>query len=460
MKKARKFVELFHLLKRKLSRRLKKTGQLIYLTTANSFTNNIFESANSCSFGFIFSFIPITLIILTLLVGLLRSHPPLLNFILEYVEPLSAVIDVNSIVNQVMNMKSFSYVEFLLGIWIIWMARKLFASVLGGISKIFKSVSGGKPLINQLISFVIEFILVIIIIFVMLFVFSINRLIERPEIQEIFDDLPFHALATISNNAVILVYIVIFMATAVIYRIGSGIKPKISLCCFYALFSTLAFYACSTFISLFFNPSNYNLIYGAISSLLLLMMRVWFFFNIFLFFAQMLFCTEYLDTLSFALLYMLPENEENLSKWSVFKRSLFKKPAVIQTKYAVKKFKFGDTIYKTGDNPDCVYYILKGTVYRYSQDNSITVLKAGSFFGEMHCVLNQPRTNTTIAQSDCEITIIESEDFLDILKKNQKASAKAISKVSHYTEELYKSEKEQEIETHNPLNPLNTPLFK
>ncbi len=449
MKKTLKIVEFFHLLKRRVSRRLKKISQLIYLTTANSFSNNIFESANSCSFGFIFSFIPITLIILTLLVGLLRTHPSLLNFILQYIQPISTVVDLNSIINQVLNIKSFSYVEFLLGIWIVWMARKLFSSILGAISKIFKSVSGGKTLINQLISFVVEFILVIIIMFVMLFIFSINSFISRPEFQDIIEDLPVHFLSTISTNAAMLVYLVIFLFTAVIYRIGSGIKPKISLCCFYALFSTAAFYCCSTLISIFFNPSNYNLIYGAISSLLLLMMRVWFFFNIFLFFAQMLFCTEYLDTLSFALLYMLPENEENLSKWGAFKRSLFRKPAVIQNKYAVKKYKYGETIYKTGDDADCVFYILKGTVYRYSQDNSITVLKAGSFFGEMHCVLNQPRTNTTIAQSDCEITIIESEDFLDILKKNQKASAKAISKVSRYTEELYNNEKMQD--TNNPL---------
>lgn len=355
-------------------------------------------------------------------------------------------MDIDSLINQVLKIKSFSYVEFLLGIWIVWMARKLFASVLGAISKIFKSVAGGKTLINQLISFLIEFILVIIIVFVMLFVFSINRLMDLPSVQEMFEDFPLHGLRRLSNNASMLVYLVIFLCTTVIYRICSGVKPRFGLCFFYATLSTLAFYACSTFISLFFNPSNYNLIYGAISSLLLLMMRVWFFFNIFLFFAQMLFCTQYLDTLSFALLYMLPDEDNNASKWSKFKRNLFKKPAVIQNRYEVRKYKYGDVIYRIGDNPDCVYYILKGTVYRYSADDSVTMLRAGSFFGEMHCVLNQPRTNTTVAQADCEITIIDSEDFLDLLKKDSRASSKAISKVSRYTEEIYINENKNKKE--------------
>lgn len=432
--------QFFISLGNRISRRLKKLGQLIYLTTSKAISNNIFESANSCSFGFIFSFIPISLIILLVLAGLLRTYPSLIDYVMAYVGTVSTVVDLSSLAEQVLNMKTFTWVEFVLGIWIIWMARKLFASVLGAINKIFKSVSTGKAWINQLISFLIEFILVVIIIFVMLFIFSINRVLEMPAIQELMDDLPIEALGKLSNNALMLVYLVIFLFTAVIYRICSRVKPRISLCMFYALLSTACFYICSTLLSIFFNPSNYNMIYGAISSLLILMMRVWFFFNIFLYFAQMLFCTQYLDTLSFALLYMLPDDLQSSSKWAYFKRALFRKPAVIQTKYEVRKYKFGDVIYKTGDNPDCVYYILKGTVYRYSADNSVTTLTSGTFFGEMHCVLNQPRTNTTIAQSDCEITIIDSEDFLDLLKKDNKASAKAISKVSRYTEELYNTE--------------------
>ena len=158
----------------------------------------------------------------------------------------------------------------------------------------------------------------------------------------------------------------------------------------------------------------------------------------------MLFSTEYLDMLSFALLYLLP-NVEDSSKWAVFKRNLFRKPAVIQTKYPVKKFKIGEKIYSKGDVADCVYYICHGTVCRISADDSVTLLKEGSFFGEMHCILNQNRTNTTVAQSDCEITIIGSHDFLELLQKNAKASSKAISKVSSYTEELYHVEQQKKI---------------
>ena len=422
--------------------RIRKIGQLVYLTGVNFFENNLFESANSCAFGFIFSFIPLTLIILTLLVGLLRSSPGVSNFIMGYIDRISNVVDISSIVNQVLGIKSVSFLEVVLAFWVIWMARKLFSSVLGSVNKIFKNIARRKTLINQLFSFLVEFLLVVLIAAAMLFIFVLNRIVELPALRDAMDDLPVDILGQLSSNASIIMYFIIYLFTVVLYRIGSAVKPRWGLCFFYALCSTFVFYETAKLIHIFFNPSNYNLIYGAISSLLILMMQVWFFFNIFLFFAQMLFATEYLDMLSFALLYMLPDVDDS-SKWATIKRNLFRKPAVIQTKYPIKKFKAGEKIYSKGDAADCVYYICHGSVCRMSDNDSVTLLKEGSFFGEMHCILNQNRTNTTIAQTNCEITIIASREFLELLQKNPKASSKAISKVSLYTEELYHVEQEK-----------------
>lgn len=438
-KGCRSFSASFTNLKNRIKTRFRKIGQLFYLTGINYFESNLFESANSCSFGFIFSFIPLTLIILTVIVGLLRSNPTVLNFLMSYLNQFNSVVDLSSIVDQVLGIKSISFLEVILAFWVIWMARKLFSSVLGSINKIFKSIARRKTLINQLVSFFAEFVLVVLIVVVMLFVFVLNRLVEMPAFRDAIEDLPIAPLVRLSSNASILIYLIIYIFTAALYRIGATAKPKMGLCFFYAGLSTVTFYITVIILHNCFNPSNYNLIYGAISSLLILMMQVWFFFNIFLFFAQMLFATEYLDILSFGLLYLLPDVDDS-TKWARLKRNLFRKPAVLQTKYETKKYHIGEKIYSKDDKADCVYYICHGTVCRISADDSITLLKEGSFFGEMHCVLNQNRTNTTVAQTECEITIIESHEFLELLQKNERASSKAISKISTYTEELYKQE--------------------
>lgn len=437
------FQKWFAGVKTRFSRRLSKVGQLIYLTCVNFFDNNLFESANSCAFGFIYSFVPVVLIILVFLAAVIRRYPVMLQFVLSMVTQFDEVIDLTPLITQIVSIKSVSWLEFLLGIWIIWMARKMFASVVSAVAKIFKNIKRRGTIINQFFYFLVEFLLVIVIAIVVIATFSINRLLELPAFAEFLVDIPSSVLAKISSNASLVFFLIIFVFTAVIYRVAPAIKPKIRHCIFYAALSTAFFYAATRLIYRFFNISNYNLIYGAISTLIVLMLQVWIFFIVFLFFGQMVFASEFLDTLTFGLLYLLPEIEES-SNWVSIKRYMFKRPAVSQTRYETKKYQIGERIYSKGDKPDCVYYILRGTVCRQSDDNGITLLQEGSFFGEMHCILNQDRTNTAVAQSDCEITIFSASEFLELLQSYPRAASKAISKVSTYTAELYKEDEEKE----------------
>ena len=68
-------------IKLKRSQKLTKMGQIVYLTCSNFEANNLWESASSCSFGFIFSFVPLALIILTVLVGIIRVSPGILEYV-------------------------------------------------------------------------------------------------------------------------------------------------------------------------------------------------------------------------------------------------------------------------------------------------------------------------------------------------------------------------------------------
>ena len=59
-------------IKLKRSQKLTKIGQIIYLTCTNFGNNNLLESASACSFGFIFSFVPLALIIPTRTVKIIK----------------------------------------------------------------------------------------------------------------------------------------------------------------------------------------------------------------------------------------------------------------------------------------------------------------------------------------------------------------------------------------------------
>ena len=90
-------------IKLKRSQRLTKMGQIIYLTCSNFQSNNLWESASSCSFGFIFSFVPLALIILTILVGILRVNPALLEYVNVFSEEIEAIVDIKPFINNILN---------------------------------------------------------------------------------------------------------------------------------------------------------------------------------------------------------------------------------------------------------------------------------------------------------------------------------------------------------------------
>ena len=83
-------------------------GQILYLTLSNFTKNALWESASACAFGFIFSFIPVTMIIFTVLVGILRIYPNIYNFIISFTEQFDAVVKITPVLDRLLQIRSFS----------------------------------------------------------------------------------------------------------------------------------------------------------------------------------------------------------------------------------------------------------------------------------------------------------------------------------------------------------------
>ena len=140
-----------------------KFCQFIYLSFSNFTKNNLWESAASCSFGFVFSFIPISLIILTLMVWLLKISPGIYTYVMQIAKTIEPVFDVKPYISQIMRTNKFTVLDIFLSFWIIWMARRLFSSIVRAMSKIFRSVSKRKNIFNQLFMFLAEFFLIFVV---------------------------------------------------------------------------------------------------------------------------------------------------------------------------------------------------------------------------------------------------------------------------------------------------------
>ena len=412
-------------------KKISRFGQMLYLTLSNFTKNALWESASSCAFGFIFSFIPVTLIIFTVLVGILRIYPNIYNFIVNFTEQFDSVIKITPVLDKMLQIRSFNSFNIFLAIWVIWMARKLFNSIITAMNKVFRSVSRRKSWFNQLLTFIIEFSITLIIAVVIIAAFVFSQILSLPFFQTILSRFPLLQKQSSANLGTFVLYFILFISTIIAYRVIPGTKPLLRRCAFYAALSTVSFFIVSFFLNLFMNVTNYNAIYGTISSLVVLMMKVYMFFIIFLFCAQMIYVSQFFDALLRSEIYQLPPYTcKGMANY--LRRFLFINPSEIQTKENTIFLKIGETLYTKDQKVSFVYYIKEGAITEAS-DQTFTLRSQGSFLGDVQCILNQTYQCTATALADCELISFTSEEFMQIIEKSHHAARKAISKISEYT---------------------------
>lgn len=410
-------------------------SQIVYLTARGFFKNNLGMCASACTLGFIFSFIPLIMLILTTFIGILHASPAVLEGFSALVANITPVFDINGYINGLKHGFVINWVNFLLAVFVIWMARKMFLSIIQSLSKIFNTVAPARPVINQLLTFAGEVFIVIIVAASFFAAFLTRQIFKLPVFERISSLSPI-LFSHLSNFLVNLVlYIIIFSMTVAAYKIGSGTKPKTRLCIVSALLCTVTFYIAITIISVFMNRANYNTIYGVLGNIIILLFEVYIFFNLFMVFAQMIFTVQFFHSNLLSELYLLPEkNPKNLD--DILRRAIFITPSALMTQKNMEIFNPGQEIFKNGETVDSVYYLVSGTI-REERNDSVKTRSAGSFFGDLDFMIDANHRSAATAISECKVIKIPGDDFSELLDKNPKAAVKAMSKLSRYTAKFY-----------------------
>lgn len=80
-------------------------------------------------------------------------------------------------------------------------------------------------------------------------------------------------------------------------------------------------------------------------------------------------------------------------------------------------FHAGDVIFRTGEQSDCMYDILEGSVGIYSDFQTpnakvLNELHTDDVFGEMGILDDMPRSATAVCLTNCQILVVKPENFL------------------------------------------------
>ena len=88
-------------------------------------------------------------------------------------------------------------------------------------------------------------------------------------------------------------------------------------------------------------------------------------------------------------------------------------------KYQSRPFKKGNVVYSVGDAGDELYLIHSGKVAIVTKNGLLlSVLGPGEIFGESAPVTNSARSATVVAETNCIINIINSEQVRQKLKES------------------------------------------
>ncbi len=410
--------------------------QTLYFTTVFFFSNDLFAYASACTFGFLFSFIPVSMLILVILIRVLHASPDMIEQLFGGNEQIMRFLNIDSVARTISQIKTITNFEIVLGIAIIFMARRFFSSIINSINRIFHTQIPVRPIITQLIIFAGEAILVSLT-SIVIFLFTTARAITRYHFFSEIIPIPPVLLSTMTDFMLnTLPYLIVFIIVLICYKGASRSRPPTGICLVSSVLCVASFIAVQKVMGHFINMNNYNIVYGVLSNTIVLLLEAFFFFTIFLFFAEMVFVRQYFDTLLMGELYLLPDRDDT-SRIATIKRLLFIRPdSLLKDGKSVLKVPKGGKIYSRGEKGQFTYYIASGSVL-ITRTNNLSYMDSGSFFGEEACLLDEIRNEDASAYTDVKLIRIPEEDFFTLLEKNPSVNNKALSQISKYFAKFY-----------------------
>jgi len=414
--------------------------QRVFITVQLYNENGLANHAAACAYGFLFSMAPILLLIAFILFFILKTSPTAITSLLAGIPILENLFNKEWLISDFFTQSKLGISGIVSAISIIWAGRILSLSMQRGLKIIFPGERVRNPAVDIFVTLAIEAVVIIIILIAILSsraAMWLYRLFDfLPEISLLLF-VASHAGTRLSS--IFLLWLFSFLA----YLFVPVNRPRKLSALQGAFICTIAYSCIFLFLEFILNISNYNFLYGTLGSLVILLVNVYFFFNFFLMGAQFAFVTDSFDTLFFSKLRqitVIPEGKTETKKntlESVFSRLMYKLyyPHNSRMTRYLRCFEKGTIIFKQGDAGREIYYLLDGEVevlLSASQDaNPVSVIKAGSFFGEMGHLLSEERSAAIRAKTDVSVFALPPHLFNTVLKYDTNLNRDIIEHISH-----------------------------
>jgi CRP/FNR family cyclic AMP-dependent transcriptional regulator len=170
------------------------------------------------------------------------------------------------------------------------------------------------------------------------------------------------------------------------------------------------------------NYTHYDLIFGSMEAVVLLVMWVFYVAIIFLFCAELISSYERRDLILLEEAFLTPRKKSLKTDERLFRKFGCLYPS-------------GTYLFREGDSGQDMFYILQGNVRVEKNAGQVSKMLAevgsGSYLGEMAALINAPRTASAYTIEDSHVAVINSDLFRDVLRESEGVSLFMLKEFSH-----------------------------
>lgn len=370
------------------------------------------NQAAAISLYAILSFIPLFMLTVLLVSSIFGSHPNAQKELIGMIRGFHPFFS-DTLLAQLGGVEKKAQLLGWLGIiGLIWSSSMIIGAIETAMNNIFRSHKNRNYIVSKLLAIGMIPMGWLIAITSVLITYIVTFLAKHPLLSEpsLFI-LPF-------IHGVLFRFIVPYCLTVIFFTLVYKIIPteRISWGNAFAgaaIFSVLMEIAKHFFTWYVSNFGRYNVIFGSLGAVVILVLWVFYIGLILLFCAELIASYRRRDLILLEKALLQPD----VKRMQINER-LFRKFG--------RSYSKGEYIFREGDTSREMYYILAGHIRVSKKEGRGTKVLADlgprEYFGEMAALLEAPRTASTYAAEDSDVAIIDADTFHRLIRENEEVS--------------------------------------
>jgi membrane protein len=416
--------------------RLKLIAQRLLFAAERFGGHEMANHAAAGAYAFLLSATPAALLVIGAATAIAAGSPEraagAADFVAEFLGPLDAAGAAAHFFSR-----GLGPVAILVGVAsLAWAARLFVVAVQRGLRVIWSASGKNAAAKENALSFVLELVAIVAAVAMFLASRAVNLVADRlyPLLGGAAGP-ALRAFATLSSPAALLAFV--YMS----YRLAPSTPPRRGTAARAALLCTASFAIFSMALRQFARSDRYDLLYGVLGSLILLLVNIYTFFSLYFYFAELAYVEDHFDALLFGRFFRVSSRETRRGsrKSSAeegkpgaaarLERALFMEPDRLLRAYG-RPLAAGEAVFEAGDTGRQAYFVYRGHMGVYlpleGGEREIGSIGPGEVFGEMASVLEENRTATVRALVDSYLIELTPEVFDLYLKTDAEASMRLV----------------------------------